>query len=417
MRGGSIEPSEFVSAVRNGLGRALVALQSNDVQPDFHTLRCLILRWPGYDAQCESTRGWYSAELLRASRFETEITDLLFRLMARTKGPWRHHSHRSALALQLADRGDERIKARTYELFNCDGEFRFARNIVVVDGLKGLDWILSHVDFEKYEDEWWQLRWWLEDAAEVDGEVAVEVWKQKAREAGGFIDQLLREAPSRFKERTESKRLTYAEMRNTWSRVSVLSWVVDADDAEIKLAWRALETETDPKWLRSLALGLQHRPDLCDLEPIISRARDWSGRPNYFTMALSRISNPRLRLFGLEMIAKGAVVAAMDVLQLNAQPGDESTIQDAVRPLTDEYELHSVGSDLLMFKGDLDMESLLTWVYENTPCSFCRNSAVHDLIKSKKAKSELLQECLLDCDPDTREVAEAALKELESGQP
>ncbi len=302
-----------------------------------------------------------------------------------------------------------------YELLDCDGELRFADEIVNLDGLKGLDWVLAHANPDVLQAESWQLSGWLEDALEVDGEEAVEAWKQRARETNEFVRRELDRQENRVYNPREREKLTYAEMRGTWTRRSTFSWVVDADDDEIKLAWKAMESESDPDWLWRLAGGLKRRPDLCEVEAIIRRGRDWPQEPNPFAIALELVSDPRVRQFGLDLLAKGQIVSGVTALMSSIAPGDEPTVLEAIGKLEDEWDLHSVGLDILQVKVDLDWAGLLNWVYEWTPCSFCRNSAVHDLIKHQLATREMLEECLLDCDQDTREVAETALKELGTG--
>jgi len=96
-------------------------------------------------------------------------------------------------------------------------------------------------------------------------------------------------------------------------------------------------------------------------------------------------------------------------LATNAQPGDEPALLAAAKGLTDDWELHCVGCDLLRLKKDLDKLDILLWMYENTLCSYCRESVVNDLIERDLAPGWLVQECLLDCVAEIREMAAKGL--------
>ena len=51
------------------------------------------------------------------------------------------------------------------------------------------------------------------------------------------------------------------------------------------------------------------------------------------------------------------------------------------------------------------------WIYENTPCSHCRESILKIIIDSKQITSNILKECLYDCSPDIRALAKVYLFE------
>jgi len=50
------------------------------------------------------------------------------------------------------------------------------------------------------------------------------------------------------------------------------------------------------------------------------------------------------------------------------------------------------------------MAGWLLWVYEQTPCSFCRNGSVSDLLELGLLPPELSGECRDDCNFETREL-------------
>jgi hypothetical protein len=408
-RGSHITEEGFFKAARKGQGRALSALRAHEFEPSRHNLYRLILRWPGYDAQCESSREWYTAELLEATSYMSELIPRLLQLMGRTKGSWRDRSHREALALELAKRGNEEVRSSIYANFDCDGDLRYADEIVALEGLGGLDWLLARVDPEFMIEEAWRFDGWLEDATAIDGESAVISWKEHAVKSNPLVSRVLEPAnrpiqPTNVVPQTAS----YEEMRATSQSSSSKSWVRRAADDEIRKAWRAFEKEKDPIWVRKLGLGLECRPDLCDPGPIIRRALSWDQEPNYFGASLSGLDDPRIRALGLELVARGQVSSGTWTLRSSVTAGDVPLLIEAASRVADDNDLHHIGLDFLHYQT-VQSEEILNWVYENTPCSFCRNSAVRDMLKHGFETESILDECLLDCDPDTRQLAADAL--------
>ena len=399
----------FTEAARKGLGRALKALRAHEVKPNSHDLHHLILRWPGYDAQFESSRGWYTAELLEVTNYKSELVLRLLLLMGRKKGSWRDHSHRKALALELALRGNEEVRSSIFASFNCDGELRYADEIVALEGLGGLDWILARVDPEFMIKEAWRFESWLEDATAIDGESAGNSWKENAVKSNPLVRRLLDTANRRIQPTKEMPQTeSYEAMRATSRSSSSKTWFRRAADEEIKKAWRAFEEETDPVWVRKFGLGLDCRPDLCDPYPIIQRALNWDQEPNYFGISLSGLDHPSVRELGLELVSKGHVSSGTWTLRSSVAAGDLPVLIEAASRVVDDSDLHRIGLDFLDYKT-VKSEALLNWVYEHTPCSFCRNSAVRDMLQHGFITRIILDECLLDCDPDTRKLAFDAL--------
>ena len=63
----------------------------------------------------------------------------------------------------------------------------------------------------------------------------------------------------------------------------------------------------------------------------------------------------------------------------------------------------NLGDDIL----NACLASCCLWVYEHTPCSLCRESAVKALLERERAPKTLLLECLWDCSKDIRAMAKS----------
>ena len=396
-------PTQMVVPVRDGV-----------YAPMLHDMRRLVLRWPGYDQCFESSRGWYTVELINASPYAEELIGLVIRHLSRTKGIHYHRRHREAVVFELAMREIAAAKEAIYACFDPAVEFRLSREIVELDRLTGLDWLLSHSIGALGESEGWLFSWWLEDLREACGEHVVSEWLDRESasrpEVAEFV-YLVSFRPPRAQ--PTSVRPTFEALREMWreegeGRPSVSAWVRSASEEELTDAWLAFVVEDDRSWLYRLAKALSQNPGRADVDRVIARVRSWEDEQNPFVMALEKVVDPRLRPLGLELIERGWIVDGVDLLTKHALPGDEATILAAIVTLTDDWDVHSVGLDVMNLDGGFDIRELLLWTYENTPCSFCRESAVRGLLEIGRAPPGLLEECQFDCVEDTRKMVEGA---------
>ena len=166
--------NDFLSAASKGLGRAIASVKSGQSAPSLGDMRRLILRWPGYDSQCENSRGWYSVEIMKASCHEAELRHELIAFLRRKPSESPHSWHRKSIALELAKRGDAAMRDTIYELFSAEDDFRFGDEIVALDGIEGLDWIVSHSIGNLDQSNAWRFEMWLEGLSEVQVRLWIE---------------------------------------------------------------------------------------------------------------------------------------------------------------------------------------------------------------------------------------------------
>lgn len=403
--------SDFDDAARKGLGRALIALREGSVAPTYNQVRRIALRWQGYDAQVEDTRGWYTAELIHHSSHEAALRGLLLKLARRTKGPSRNRSHRDAVIEELARRGDETARQILFVCFEPSLDYRFAESIIRVDGIEGLDWVVRQIEPSFTEDMAWQVHWWREDAEAVVGKEAVAVWL--ARESSLAYREIVSWEPPRPPKPPKPPGVlqSFEELLASWragksTRFAPVTWVRRTSASEREQAWRSFRESDDEPWLQALGRGLRHKPDPRHLPWLMDRARSWTGEwSNPFVTAMEKIIDGRVRELGIEMLVNGASLSGLSLLELNAISKDVEIVMKAVRSICDQDGLHGAGMSLLRIGERLPAAEPLIWVYEMSPCSFCRETAVRQMIKTHQAPREILEECLCDSVDDTREMA------------
>jgi hypothetical protein len=117
-------------------------------------------------------------------------------------------------------------------------------------------------------------------------------------------------------------------------------------------------------------------------------------------LAIDLLGQSPPRLDGLRLFAK------------NYQPGDHSLWEPLLPCTGDDDFVHGVALDVVKMarevKGPQLKDSLL-WAYECNPCSFCRQSAVEELVEREVAPRHVLEECLWDCQDETQELARSIL--------
>jgi len=411
--------AEFVIATRKGQGRALLAARNGEHRLNFHAMRRLMLRWPALDSWFESYRGWFTVELLRTTLFEEELTQLVIAHLKRIKGRSLDRRHKEAVVLELAKRGSAPAREAIYNGFNPASDFRFADEIIELDGLAGLDWLITHSAEYLVTDNARRFHMWIEDLSEVCSKEGISEWlalESTTRPEVARFAKLAASAKARPKPSAGAppKMISYQELRRGHSpsisvRSTVLRWVSDAGDEGYREAWLALAIEEDPEWLRALALRVRGMPKYCDIDRIIELAGKWKAERNPFALALENVVDPRVRRLGFDLIAEGWVMDGVNTVVASGRAEDAPDILAAVQELTGAEEIHSACLDLLRLADRFDARDALLWVYEATPCSECREFAVRKLIEKGPASKQLLSECLLDCVAETREMAATAL--------
>ena len=320
------------------------------------------------------------------------------------------------MVCELAKRGNTTARQALYDHFDPIDDFRFASEIIEVDVLDGLDWALSQSSDRVIGEGAWPLKWWVDDLKDAIGAENVAAWlEQNADQPVIILLGELEERESRRQwKRPREPSLTYEEFKAQSGapnvpRVSIWSWVDSAPKFEMAKAWREFETEQDSDWLFKLARGLRRKTRDADIDTLVDLAKAWKEDGNPFLFVLKEIVDERVRNFGQELIAAGRFGDGFGLFAKNARPGDEDALLAAARLLTDDWEIESAGLDLFRLEKSMVTPAMLLWIYEQAPCSFCREHAVSDLVELNAAPAYVLEECLLDCVDETREIARASL--------
>ncbi len=121
--------------------------------------------------------------------------------------------------------------------------------------------------------------------------------------------------------------------------------------------------------------------------------------------ALSLLKDERLHDYAISILEKGFDSTAVSILINNIRKSDESFILSLLQelPVTEENEedWHGIASDIGVNGDNPELpESLLTWAYESTLCSWCRKNIVEKLIKRGMLTAEIKEELRWDANLD-----------------
>jgi hypothetical protein len=372
----------------------------------------LLLRWRGCDAQCEEPRGEYIADLISAAGHFDYLRFWLFRLLRKRSSYWGHYSQRASTVLTLARQGDADARKAVYRCFQDGGEEAYlAKEIVTLDGLRGLRWILDASSFVSTHERAWELDSWREEAEKVDGKKAVDAFFES--------DPLLQDLSEREADKQKPPppvNRSFEEFRRSYLRnspigpLNPLEWAKTATPKELQKAAADLLVATDPRWLRALTYSLKGQCELIDVPAVIEKARWWLGEGhNPYIQVLERIESPVVREFGLDLLSRDSL-DGLDLLERNAAAEDLVLVHSMLPSFEtiDSDKLHGVVLALLQMchrSSDDNRVAILDWLVEHSPCSLCRESAVRDLVECGGLTTDQMAELQWDCVPETRQMA------------
>jgi hypothetical protein len=435
---------QFARALKAGHGRAALHAKRFGLGGLKKILLRQARRFNGYDPQIEGYRTDFLGKFIARVDTDGSMREQLWRdLLA----AWSHHDryHLFDLALFFALRGDERARLALDEslkiLVQGDRHDRVEPNRAYfrLAGMTGLaaylDALRASVEEHNEEVELSDFEWILGAFSESNGE------RQRASE-------LVEATIAQFAKPAESSNPT-----GRWGPESMRpkgDWESDPDAivehlrAQITGDSTRLYVAGLSKRIGDVLTAAKRGPEVVDMVvqqtkvPALRRGLCalWSLRiferdPRILAFALHeswlvRLSTKRvLSLHPWEAARELAVRLLKDgssfdvacgpakILVPNFRDGDEALLLNAAGRLRSPEDRHSFVLDVLSLiehNPQGNWRDLVLWVYERTPCSHCRESAVEVLLDRKEAPLWLIQEARWDSQARTRALARRALQ-------
>lgn len=422
---------EFKAAMGRGLGRCVTAVKQ---QPEKHWEAVLwaCCRDIAYDAQCEGTRAWYVYAM--ASSYPDQ--EPFVRAAAEALGKYRSNGswdllHLSELLMHFAADGNETAKAALEEKYRellagmRSRKRRPNRIFHELSDLEQLSLVLA-VDSKSflriaedlgslYRDKRYLLDGDFPWFFEARGQRYRKTMERAAKKNESIACFLRREQASIAEE--VNRQPTPPEKRRG---ILLSRWLAkEADEATVERYAQAYREETQPQ-LRAEALkAFGWCPYPGDPLPVIEDTRsDCEELQNAAWLALENLRHPAVRSFALANAAQGIHTPEnFALLVTNYLPEDETLLETLLAERIasgDPDDIHAAGMDILRAfrkgSGIPHPKHLLPLLYEQDPCSCCREKVVRNLSAHKMLTPQLLEECRNDSNEDIRQYAAKRLK-------
>ncbi len=414
--------SEFYDAVRKGLGRAVLHLQSRDPTPYVGIIEEACLRSLGDHFLGESRTPQYLIDLINHSGCKGRIQERLIQALPESNGS-REAWHRLEIVACFAKEGDLAAKESVYQ--SClnpptDEYPAFGtEEIIEIDGKDGLGWLIENVSPRVDKGDAYMVKDWLDPFFEDEPVQAVlflqGIGSDNAKRCIELYESSLVTKPYN----PDRKPRTFADLIRLLdnpkeNRSKILAWARVATKADVRKAANLLESDLHPQWRTGLLQVFRRLLYPLDPEWLIYH---WGKADEetevLFLTALSNIEHPKVRSVALDLLTSPVPrVDAFGLMRNNYQTGDVQLLLRLANQLDDEDDAHEVAlctHHILDKRKPEDLGPLLEWIYHHNPCSLCREGAVRRLIAENSASREVLEECLFDCVEDSREMARTAL--------
>lgn len=432
---------EFSAALKRGHGRALQYVKQHGLSEVSDLVLESCLKNPAYDRQCEGSRAAWLFSMFQDSedygRFSAAILSALSSLPPDADSY--DLEHLCEFAALMAKSGDEeaatvlRSRVLTQNL-KWPNSLYGCQPLVALDGVPAVITLarrFGQLLIEEPDERPPSVDYLTEDLGIFD---AAEKELQRFAETDGDIKRYLDNEEGYAARERESQKKSPEELRQEARKELTLDGILNdvsrgvgnypsrymrfgryATDDELKIVLQRLVEETQETACLRL-LWIFRRTPLPDLDPKIWQLADAKDAALRYAAvdALAQSRDPRVGELGRSRLRSGAFTArdsdTLDLFIRNYQPLDEQLIISALMPLVpDEDEAHSLGSSLLNICDEntaCTSLEMLRWVYEATPCTVCRHSAVKQMAVIGSVPPEIVAECLDDAEEDLRHLAQ-----------
>lgn len=418
---------EFKEALLRGQGRCVLAARK-----DPERYRDIVL-WAcrhtvAFDPQCEGSKAWFVYQLICCYEDKQPFLEILLTEMDKFKpdGGWKM-LYLAELLSYFAGDGEKCAEAalwRKYEtlyaslmarkrqprgFFREKSDFAMLCQVLAENG-KAMTKIAedigrlyrAHTLYEGWDFDWLffkSKRWMgtLKKMALKSENIAAYIRSGEEEEAR--IEAM---RPSRPEERT-------GRSLSIWLKQK-------ADEETVRAYARAYREEQEPE-ARARALEAFTRcpyPD--DPEPVLADLQsDHEALRKTAWRVVKNLRHRAVREFALAQL-KTDPENAWPAFIANYEPRDEELLTRIVKAVPVDFacttDWHMIQLDIINMtdRGLKAPADLLRYIYETTYCSCCRGYTLAQMGKRRLLTDEILEECLLDSNDDTRTYAARLLK-------
>jgi hypothetical protein len=430
---------EFASALRKGQGRAMLHVMHYGLEDVNDLVLEACLHNQVFDNQIDSNRGGWLFEMFQGSPHFIEFRDAIINAIETETNDWNQYQL-CRLVMEIASQDDNealrKLRAFVYENAADPAsqmDWLGIEELISLDGTQGIielarifgnrllsdpndfvsDYFLHQESFPEYSKVL---------NAYSQGDESINRYREYLEKRGqGYSSK-------QPVDKETIKRQNYEKARKEYSLQMIMdlakkkggkSYIYTrfgkyATEEELEVVYTALLEEPRDS-IRKRLLWVFRRAKLPRID---KKLLAWANRKDKnirssAIQALAQLTDPRIRQLARRKLESGKLPdpadEVIDLFVNNFETGDEILIESFLDQIRlDPYEIHGVGFSLLELANrqeNLILASLILWVYENTPCAYCRYKAAVWLDRVHQLPDAVRFECQYDSDEDTRAFA------------
>ncbi len=408
--------AEFAKAMELGHGRALLHVKEHGLEQFRDEFLAACVNNLVHDTQCEGSRPRWLVEFFEG------VPEWLLRPLLDTYAESdceRDLYQMAELLGLLADRGSEMAKQGLYSGFRVTHWGPLGNDeLIRLDGAAALLWMaetmgeMEQIGFQELDSLFRTY-----DYSYGDGEsLRLLLCSSNASiQRAVRVAQTPPQAPAGpWPERRRPGQISAREFLEAVQGEDLLgfpgSWARKAKSEELEIVAQALRTTRETNTLQTLLRCFQGTglPEFWEglLALVYHEVREVRRLTPFL---LQHHQHPGIRAQALERLEQNRTTEGVfKLFESNFEKGDTKRILTALRRLpTEDTSIYhwALGDVLSVAAANPAKETLalLMFVYENTPCTNCRQKAVLEMRRRGDLPDWVAEECLYDCDFELRE--------------
>ena len=425
--------SPLIDCLQKGLGRTFDYINQNRKEDIRQDLLNACLHHLAYDPQSEGSRADWLFELINLTNDTEFYRQRIIEALPYATDFWDIKQLYDLITI-WAKQGDIEAKQIIYETFakqNFDESWLGGEHIIAIDGIAGLLYVAKSVGKRLLKDEeLWEDDWLISQASERFGKETITKALEKEslcdRNISAYLDavKIYRtnvSNNSKQKSQTNKKIIDLDTVLNSIDTIKHYRYLLKnfgkyAEDEEIERVFQQLIKERRREHLIRYSWIFRWRKlprldkRLLELARIDDIELQWLA---IAVLAKNKDGSIRNLAIALLQNITTSYNGELKLLINNYWIGDFKIIESLLNSSFDINTKHDVCWDLIdIIKNQKTLELIACslWVYENTPCSSCREKIFKILIDLKQAPKWILVESLKDCSQNIRELAKKELQ-------
>lgn len=439
---------QFANAISKGLGRAMMHVKRYGLEDIADTLLDACIHNKIYDAQCEARRTDWLYAMFNNSPQYNDFRDAILSALKKESG-WREISQLCDLAKEMALDGDEYARAAIKDFalksaavqeetdyFGIDEYIKIDGADVVLELARiygqrlienSEEEVLGRLSYE--DEECKAFKQLLQEHSYTDSRI--KIYFDYLVDNDGIDPFVVPSETDREMESENRKReflsqynveriIDCVKIEDNKNRYICRTFGRYAEQEDLKVIFAELLKAKEDAVRKRLLWIFSTIP----LPAIHECFFEWADSNDEELRAaiLSAFGNSkddRVHEFARQRVREGKILGwgnsfVLDIFEKNFANDDAKLISDAIlasKPTEDD--IHRFGLSITSIAAEnktRELKELLMWVYENTPCSNCRESAVKRLNEIGALNQKMIDECIWDGSEDIREFASSLTK-------